>query len=473
MPAKAVTPTAEEAAKVLLYRRTVRRDFAAWCNHVINPLGQTLAVHHQLLVNELTSVASGDTERLMILMPPGSAKSTYASVLFPPWFLCQHPRSSLITASHTLDLAEKFGRKVRDLVSENTLVLNYALRADNQSAGRWMTTEGGEFYAVGVGGSVTGRRGDLIVIDDPVASREQAESKLVRDRTWDWFRSDLFTRLKPGGRIVLIQTRWHVDDLAGRLLEEMEFGGDQWKVIKLPAIAGDDDPIGRQPGDPLWPSWQPLSELERIRKTVGERDWASLYMQEPVPSSGALFLRDKIQFVDQAPPCVATARAWDLASSTKKSADYTAGVKIGRTAEGAYVVLDVKRFRGTPDQVEQAIVSTAREDGRSTMIGLPKDPGQAGAMQTLYLTRKLAGFRVDSSPESGAKEVRAMPVAAQSNAGNLALLRAPWNERFLDELLVFPAGKHDDQADALSRAFGMVIQPPAPARRIQLPFMAR
>jgi hypothetical protein len=157
---------------VLLYRRNIRSNLEAWCNHALSPLGQSPAPHHKLLLDELNSVADGFTERLMVLMPPGSAKSTYATMLFSPWFLCQHPRSSLITASHTLDLAEKFGRKVRDLVNENTLVLNYALRADNQSAGRWMTTEGGEFYAVGVGGSVTGRRGDLIVIDDPVASRK-------------------------------------------------------------------------------------------------------------------------------------------------------------------------------------------------------------------------------------------------------------------------------------------------------------
>jgi predicted phage terminase large subunit-like protein len=160
-------------------------------------------------------------------------------------------------------------------------------------------------------------------------------------------------------------------------------------------------------------------------------------------------------------------------SQAKNSADYTAGVKVGRTADGGYVVLDVKRFRGTPDQVEHAIVSTAHEDGRSTTVGLPKDPGQAGAMQVLYLTRKLAGFRVDSSPESGAKEIRAMPVASQANAGNLSLLRALWNNQFLDELLTFPVGRHDDGVDALSRAFGMIIQPPPPARRCHIPFMGR
>jgi hypothetical protein len=261
----------KELAETLLYRRQVRRDFRLWCQHIIGPLGQSLAKHHELLIDELTAVAEGSVERLMILMPPNSAKSTYASVLFPCWFLCQHPQSSIIAASHTLDLAEKFGRRVRDLIANDTLTLNYGLRADNQAAGRWATSESGEFFAIGVGGAVTGRRGDLIIIDDPVASREQAESKLVRDRTWDWFTGDLYTRLNPGGRIVLIQTRWHVDDLAGRLLEDMAAGGEPWKIIKLPAIAGDDvedggyaDPLGRKPGDPLWPERQPLASAECV-----------------------------------------------------------------------------------------------------------------------------------------------------------------------------------------------------------------
>jgi len=175
-------------------------------------------------------------------MPPGAAKSTYASILYAPWYLAQHPQHCLIAASHTQELAEKWGRRVRNLVAEHSLILGAALAHDSQAAGRWETSSGGEYFAAGVGGAIAGRRADLVVIDDPVRSREDADSELIRDKTWDWYKSDLYTRLKPGGRIVLIQTRWHEDDLAGRLLAEMAGGGDIWNVISLPAFAEAADP---------------------------------------------------------------------------------------------------------------------------------------------------------------------------------------------------------------------------------------
>jgi hypothetical protein len=155
-------------------------------------------------------------DRLAIFMPPGSAKSTYASILFPGWHLSQNPDSAIIAASHTAELAEKFGRRVRNIVENESNILGFSLSQDNAAAGRWETNLNGECFAVGVGGAVTGRRADLCIIDDPVRSREDAMSAPVRERTWEWYKSDLYTRLKPGARIVLIQTRWHEDDLAGR-----------------------------------------------------------------------------------------------------------------------------------------------------------------------------------------------------------------------------------------------------------------
>ena len=170
-------------------------------------------------------------------MPPGSAKGTYSSILFPPWYLSQHPKHSLISASHTDELAERWGRKVRALINEHERVLGIGLSNASQAAGRWETSFGGEYYAAGVGGSIAGWRGDLILIDDPVKSREAADSPAMRDKAWDWFSGDVVPRLKPGGRIVLIQTRLHEDDLAGRCLEHAKSAGDAWKVISLPAMA--------------------------------------------------------------------------------------------------------------------------------------------------------------------------------------------------------------------------------------------
>ena len=190
-----------EAASELLLRRSVRRSLTEWSR--LN--GFEPAAHHKLLIDRLEAVTRGEIDRLAIFMPPGSAKSTYASALFPPWYLAQNPAKSVIAASHTAELAERWGRRVRNLVSEHAPRLGYAIAADNQSAGRWATSADGEYYAAGVGGSITGRRADLVVIDDPVRSREDAESETVREKVWDWYRADLITRLKPGASVVLVQ----------------------------------------------------------------------------------------------------------------------------------------------------------------------------------------------------------------------------------------------------------------------------
>jgi hypothetical protein len=197
----------------------------------------SLSPHHQFLISKLEAVARGEITRLAVFMPPGSAKSTYGSILFAPWFLSQYPQANIIAASHTTELAEKWGRKVRNLVSEHGKTLGIELSGDSQAAGRWSLKGGGEYYAAGVGVGIAGFRADLAIIDDPVRSREDAESETVREKLWDWYQSDLSTRLKPGGRIVLIQTRWHEDDLAGRLLEAQAAGGDQWTILSLPAEA--------------------------------------------------------------------------------------------------------------------------------------------------------------------------------------------------------------------------------------------
>jgi hypothetical protein len=228
--------------------RAIWRSLTEWSRHC----GFEPALHHRLLIRKLEQVASGEIDRLAVFMPPGSAKSTYSSILFPPWFLSRTPKASVLAASHTTELAEKWGRRVRNLASEHGPMLRLALSSDSQAAGRWALTSGGEYYAAGVGVGIAGFRAALAVIDDPVRSREDADSQTVRDRIWDWYKTDLLTRLRPNGRIVLIQTRWHEDDLAGRILAEMAADGERWHVLSLAAEAEGDDPLGRRPGEWLW-----------------------------------------------------------------------------------------------------------------------------------------------------------------------------------------------------------------------------
>ena len=447
-------------------RTRVRRSLHDWAELALAPQKHAPAAHHRLLIDELMGVSRGVHDRLMLLLPPGSAKSTYASLLFPPWFLAHHPHSSVIAASHTFSLARRFGRGVRDLVQEHAPRLGYAIEPGNAAAHRFSTTHGSTYLATGVRGPITGHRADLILIDDPVKSQQEADSASAREQLWDWFRSDLTTRLKPGGRMVLIMTRWHPDDLGGRLLE----GTDHWRVIRLPALAEAGDMLGRAEGAALWPEWEDAAALARKREIVGERAFSALFQQSPVRRGGRLFQAARIYVHDDPSLMVNTkaVRAWDLASSTKGNPDWTVGVRLCRTPEQTFVVQDVIRMQGGPLEVEQTILTTAARDGRHVTVGLPQDPGQAGKSQIAYMTRQLAGFVVQSSPETGSKETRAMPVVSQANAGNLALLDGKWNRAFLEELADFPHGTKDDQVDALSRAFAMLTELPLnSARRVQ------
>ncbi len=385
-------------------------------------------------------------------MPPGAAKSTYASILFAPWYLAQHQRHALIAASHTAELAEKWGRRVRNLISEHSLVLGVDLAADSQAAGRWETGSGGEYFAAGVGGAIAGRRADLVVIDDPVRSREDADSELIRDKTWDWYKSDLYTRLKPGGRIVLIQTRWHEDDLAGRLLADQSAGGDQWDVISLPALAEQGDPLGRQPGQPLWPEWEDTSELERKRRAVGPRDWSALYQQRPAPEDGDYFKVGWLKPYTTVPPLdtLAVYGASDYAV-TADGGDYTVHIVVGVDPDGHMYLLDLWRKQASSDEWIEAFCSLVRQWKPREWA---EEQGQIRAgvgpfLDRMQRERKAWVYRRDF-PVRADKAVRAQSIRGRMAIDGLYVPQtAGWLADLRSELLSFPAGKHDDQVDAL------------------------
>lgn len=410
------------------------------------------AAHHRLLIEKLEQVSSGKIDRLAVFMPPGAAKSTYSSILYAPWYFSQHPQHCVIAASHTAELAEKWGRRVRNLLAENALILGVGLAPDSQAAGRWETDHGGEYFAAGVGGAVAGRRADLVVIDDPIRSREDADSETIRDKTWDWYKSDLYTRLKPGGRIVLIQTRWHEDDLAGRLLEDMKAGGDQWEVISLPALAEDNDPLGRAPGVPLWPEWEDLDNLERKRRAVGPRDWSALYQQRPAPEEGDYFKSDWLRPYEKA-PARETLRVYGGSdyAVTSDGGDYTVHAVVGLDPEGRMYLLDLWRKQAASDVWVEAFCDLVL---RWKPIGWAEETGQIRSGVGPYIDRRQRERRAyvsrEQFPTRGDKSVR-----AQSIRGRMALeglyvpISASWYPELRSELLSFPAGKHDDQVDAL------------------------
>lgn len=414
----------------------------------------------------------------MILMPPGSAKSTYTSLLFPVWWFLRHPRSMVICASHSLGLARSFGRRARDLVQDHAEQLGFAIKPGHRAAESWATTTGGEYLAVGVRGSIIGRRADLIIIDDPVKSHAIADSKRQREFIWEWYKSDVSTRLKPGGRVALVMTRWHKDDLGGQLEATAE---DGWRVLRLPALAEAGDPLGRPPGEPLWPEWEGKDALARRRALIGDRAWSALYQQRPHAPGGTVFRIDRITETeaptpDDPMPDDHVVRGWDFAATAKDDGnepDWTVGVKLWRAGDRLWVVLDVVRFRGSSLEVEELLLKTAARDGRTVTIALPQDPGQAGKFQASWYTGRLRGFHVVSSRESGPKTERARYVATQVEAGHVAIVRASWNRAFLEELRDFPNGTKDDQVDALARAFNTLESEPSPATRSLVHHMVR
>ena len=684
--------------------------------------GYRASWHHRLIAQRLQRVADVPRQRLIIAMPPRHGKTELASIRLAPWLLSRRPQASIIAATYAQDFADELGRKARAVMQSTMhrlLAPQATLAPDNRAVSRWQTLAGGSYYAVGVGGPLTGRGADVLLIDDPHKNRAEAESKVARDTVWDWFRSTAYTRLEQGGSVVIIMcmagdtpvlrpdgsetplrdirpgdmvatyengklatsrvmnwsnqgpdnlfrvkmksgrvvranarhpfltinehgeeewvrtdqiqpgvsiltvtgasgaelhvgkmaatsrpvakayvgrtttrpaghqvivrlrstlrhvaglassivtssptkrltsssnsraesapyvasrlriatpehtgtascasititppgrcagfsamtatsqsgtenrqkpsapllttwnvtpeevvavepcgredvfdvqidrtenfianglvshnTRWHQDDLVGRCLDT----GEPWDVLSLPAIAEQDE-TNRRAGDALWPDKYPIETLEQIRRTVGEREWAALYQQRPAPLEGALFKPDQLQTIDAEPAGVEWVRAWDFGAT--RDGDPTVGAKLG-LRDGRPIIADIVRLQGPPEVVERTLLATASRDGRGVKIDLPQDPGQAGKAQVQHFTKLLAGYTVRSSPETGDKVLRAEPLAAQVNVGNVSMVRGAWNQALIDEMRSFPNGSHDDQVDALSRAYGHFVAP--------------
>jgi predicted phage terminase large subunit-like protein len=446
-----------EAAKELLSRRSIRRNLIDWCRYC----GFEPARHHRLLIDKLERVTTGNLDRLAIFMPPGAAKSTYASILYAPWHFGRHPDHAVIAASHTAELAEKWGRRVRNLINEHGLILGVGLSPDSQAAGRWETDRGGEYFAAGIGGAIAGRRADLVVIDDPVRSREDVDSELIRNKVWDWYKSDLYTRLKPGGRIVLIQTRWHEDDLAGRLLADMEAGGDKWEVISLPALAEDNDPLGRRIGEPLWPEWEGTDDLARKRRAVGPRDWSALYQQRPAPEEGDYFKAEWLKPYEwKKHPAKETLRIYGASdyAVTADGGDYTVHGVFGVDPEGRAYLLDLWRRQTSSDEWVESFCDLVIE---WKPMEWAEELGQIKSGVGPFLDRRQRERRAycvrTPFPTRGDKAVRAQSIRGYMALNGLYVpTDAPWYPAFRAELLSCWAGKHDDQADMLG-LFGQLL----------------
>lgn len=428
-------------------------DFHAWLRSQMP--NWTWDWPHQLLIyNHLERITSGKTNRLMIFMPPRHSKSETVTVRYTAWRLIREPKIHVILGSYNQRLANRFSRKIRRITEANI-----PLSKDRKAVDEWETKLGGGLCSVGVGSGVTGYGAQLIVIDDPVKNRAEAESRAFRESTWDWFNDDIYTRLEPGGTIILIQTRWHEDDLAGRLLKEMAEGGEHWEVLSLPALAeSDDDPLGRAQDEALCPERYGVEDLLRIKRKLGSYAFSALYQQRPIPREGGLFKRKWFtRIVDKAPEGLRWCRGYDLAISTKTSADHTASFRCALDENGDMYIAD--GFRGRLAYPEQYKYVTERlVSEKNTSHGIEQALHGLALLQDLRRDKRLSRYALKGIRADTDKYTRALAWANRAEAGQVVLVRGPWIADFLEEVCRFPDSKHDDQVDAVSLAVRMISE---------------
>jgi predicted phage terminase large subunit-like protein len=393
-----------------------RSDFAAFAA-LVYPRFQ-LPHHLRILVEALEGVERGEIKRLMLFMPPRHGKSLTASTLFPAWFLGRDPRRYVISASYGAELALDFGRKVRNLIADplhGAVFPTSRLSGDSTAAHRFNLTAGGAYYALGAGGPITGRGADLLLIDDPVKNREDAHSAAFRHSLQSWYESVAYTRLEPNGAIVLIQTRWHQDDLAGWLLREHADEG--WRVISMPAVAETDEDRRRE-GEALWPRRFPLRALESIRAAVGGAEWQALYQQRSQAAEGAIFKRPWFRtWKDGELPAHFNQVVLSLDTAFKAGAanDYSAAVVIGEAPAGCYL-LHVWRERVEFPALKRKVIELAQTWRPGAVLVEDKASGQSLIQELRSTNLPVLPIRVDTDKES-----RAHAVSPLVEAGRLFL----------------------------------------------------
>lgn len=443
----------QEAACELLRRRQIRRSFTSWSKHI----GLEPAQHHRLIIDEVEALIDAiDYDILLIFAPPGSAKSSYVSIALPSWYIGRFPEHSILHASHSTTLAEKWGRRIRNIVDEHSITLGVRLADDSKAAGRWAVSRGGEYYAVGAGVGIAGFRADLGIIDDPFGSREDADSETIREKIIDWFMADFSARLKPGAKRVVMHTRWREDDLAGFIMTEAKKGKYRIKVLSLPAIAGPNDPLGRRAGEYLWddPDGYNYGGFLRARQIEATpRDWSSLYQQEPAPDSGLYFKKDMFRYYTELPKHLRFYGASDYAV-TAKGGDYTVHAVIGIDPLDNLYIVDIWR-----QQTESNIWVDAFCDlvQKYKPLMWAEEQGQIIKSLGPFILKRMNERKAYCGRQQfvsiADKPTRARSFQARAAMGKVYLHEtAPWLPDLEKELLSFPVGVNDDTVDALGLA---------------------
>ena len=412
--------------------------------------------HHKRMAEAFERVARGECKRLIINMPPRHTKSEFASYLLPAWFLGKFPHKKVIQSSNTGELAVGFGRKVRNLVDSEVyseIFPDLHLQADSKAAGRWNTSKGGDYFAIGVGGTVTGKGADLLIIDDPHSEQEAAQAAVnpeIYDKVYEWYTSGPRQRLQPGGAIVVVMTRWAQRDLTGQVLKSAaQRTGEEWEVIEFPAIL----PSGR----PLWPQFWSLEELSALREELPNAKWQAQYQQNPVGNESAIVKRDwwKWWEKDDPPVCEYILQSWDTAFEKTQRADYSAGTTWGIFAcdEDNFapniILLNTYKKRVEFPDLKRDVMREYNEYEPDSLIVEKK----ASGAPLIYDLRAMGIPVQEYTPSKGQDKIaRLNSVSDIIASGKVWVPRTRWAEELVDEVAAFPSGEHDDLVDATTLA---------------------
>ena len=431
--------------------------------------------HHSAICQEAEALITGETTRLILCAPPRHGKSEIISRRFPAYLLGKDPDAEIIACSHNSDLASSINRDVQRIIDSpeyvrlfpetrlfgknvRTLAEGTYLRNSNVFE---VVNHNGSYKAAGIRVGITGFGSDYAIVDDPFRSREEANSEKEREKVWEWFTSSLYTRLSPNARIIIIMTRWHEDDLAGRLIAQMNNeGGEPWRVVSFPAFAETSsafkhDSDDRTEGVPLWLGRFGNKELSRIKAVLGSYEWSALYQQRPSPAEGAIFLREWWRQYNEKPQQLGDdmeeiVMSWDLSFKDAKDSDYVVGQVWGRLKADRYLLDQVRARMDFPATLKAVWALKSRwPEARKIYI----EDAANGPAVIASLKREIQGL-IPVNPEGG-KVARANAVTGQIESGNVYLpppVCAPWIGDFIEECSAFPNGAHDDQVDAMTQA---------------------
>ena len=477
MTTDALTPDTLDALERRLVdvqeKRQIRRSMAAWARYK----GFEPAAHHLLIIREVEAFfRNPDLEVLLLHAPPGCAKSTFISHLLPSWYFANYPKNNILFATHNGDFAMRWGRRVRNEITNESDVLGIAISPANAAADQFSIQQGGEYYAVGAGVGISGFRADLGLCDDLFGNREDAWSSTVRQKRWDWYVDDFGPRMKPGAKRILMNTRWHELDVAGRVAAQIQSGQVKGRIIDIPAIAGDDDPVGRQPGEYLWDDpkgYDYGSYLRSRQRETSPMMWAALYQQRPAPEDGDYFRADWIRTYD-AEPDPKTLRIYGASdfAVTADGGDFTVHGVLGLDPKGKPYLLDLWRKQSSSDEWVERLCDLILK-WKPMEWALEK--GQITSGVGPYLDRRQTERRAycvkTAFPTRGDKAVRAQSCRGYIERHGLYVpAHASWYAALRAEMLGFPAGRNDDIVDMLGLLFqltdkmlrGMPLRPLVP-----------